>query len=149
MSPRKWPRRSLNRPRAFGSPVTTAEVVVGNIGSEQRARHAVGGAAVTLAARVEGCTVGGQIFVTAPTLERIRDLAEVADPVRAELKGIEEPVALYELRGLRGRFAQRLADADDLLVDVTLREARSEEHTSELQSPDHLVCRLLLEKKKQ
>src|SRR5258708_28479346 len=29
------------------------------------------------------------------------------------------------------------------------REARSEEHTSELQSPDHLVCRLLLEKKKE
>src|SRR5258708_18504969 len=28
------------------------------------------------------------------------------------------------------------------------RERRSEEHTSELQSPDHLVCRLLLEKKK-
>src|SRR5258708_11094000 len=33
----------------------------------------------------------------------------------------------------------------------TVRESaliRSEEHTSELQSPDHLVCRLLLEKKK-
>src|SRR5438552_4172740 len=28
-----------------------------------------------------------------------------------------------------------------------LRDVRSEEHTSELQSPDHLVCRLLLEKK--
>src|SRR5258708_24274663 len=28
------------------------------------------------------------------------------------------------------------------------QRARSEEHTSELQSPDHLVCRLLLEKKK-
>src|SRR5947208_16193358 len=28
------------------------------------------------------------------------------------------------------------------------RSVRSEEHTSELQSPDHLVCRLLLEKKK-
>src|SRR5258708_10610884 len=28
-------------------------------------------------------------------------------------------------------------------------QERSEEHTSELQSPDHLVCRLLLEKKKQ
>src|SRR5258708_21666973 len=28
------------------------------------------------------------------------------------------------------------------------RIERSEEHTSELQSPDHLVCRLLLEKKK-
>src|SRR4051794_10242884 len=33
--------------------------------------------------------------------------------------------------------------------DATLAEyARSEEHTSELQSPVHLVCRLLLEKKK-
>src|SRR5258708_31312478 len=29
-----------------------------------------------------------------------------------------------------------------------LPKSRSEEHTSELQSPDHLVCRLLLEKKK-
>src|SRR5258708_29959082 len=32
--------------------------------------------------------------------------------------------------------------------DVPGAAARSEEHTSELQSPDHLVCRLLLEKKK-
>src|SRR5438552_12093502 len=33
-------------------------------------------------------------------------------------------------------------------VGVTVWNGRSEEHTSELQSPDHLVCRLLLEKKK-
>src|SRR5438552_9801919 len=31
--------------------------------------------------------------------------------------------------------------------DKRPKPARSEEHTSELQSPDHLVCRLLLEKK--
>src|SRR5258708_16032724 len=31
---------------------------------------------------------------------------------------------------------------------VRQNSGRSEEHTSELQSPDHLVCRLLLEKKK-
>src|SRR5690348_18145934 len=33
--------------------------------------------------------------------------------------------------------------------DGCARRGRSEEHTSELQSPVHLVCRLLLEKKKQ
>src|SRR5258708_10988118 len=33
------------------------------------------------------------------------------------------------------------------LADVPGMIERSEEHTSELQSPDHLVCRLLLEKK--
>src|SRR5438876_1117969 len=32
--------------------------------------------------------------------------------------------------------------------DLSHRAGRSEEHTSELQSPVHLVCRLLLEKKK-
>src|SRR5258705_9390183 len=41
-------------------------------------------------------------------------------------------------------------DQRHLLFDVQAREAnsRSEEHTSELQSLRHLVCRLLLEKKK-
>src|SRR5207244_10947646 len=34
-----------------------------------------------------------------------------------------------------------------VVAELTVR-LRSEEHTSELQSPDHLVCRLLLEKKK-
>src|SRR5258708_7988996 len=34
------------------------------------------------------------------------------------------------------------------LHHISKRTTRSEEHTSELQSPDHLVCRLLLEKKK-
>src|SRR2546426_10545525 len=34
------------------------------------------------------------------------------------------------------------------LEDARLHEMRSEEHTSELQSPCNLVCRLLLEKKK-
>src|SRR5438552_12755782 len=36
---------------------------------------------------------------------------------------------------------------NDLLEQIPAID-RSEEHTSELQSPDHLVCRLLLEKKK-
>src|SRR5258708_15042129 len=34
------------------------------------------------------------------------------------------------------------------VLDDYIGLLRSEEHTSELQSPDHLVCRLLLEKKK-
>src|SRR5258708_14429621 len=39
---------------------------------------------------------------------------------------------------------------EEVLLDenVLAQGLRSEEHTSELQSPDHLVCRLLLEKKK-
>src|SRR5258708_15024613 len=36
----------------------------------------------------------------------------------------------------------------DVFRPASPGQQRSEEHTSELQSPDHLVCRLLLEKKK-
>src|SRR5260364_114160 len=42
--------------------------------------------------------------------------------------------------------ADELAPFNDL--HFCAHANRSEEHTSELQSPDHLVCRLLLEKKK-
>src|SRR5258708_39166958 len=46
-------------------------------------------------------------------------------------------------------FARRmLVDRRAWLTESAFNETRSEEHTSELQSPDHLVCRLLLEKKK-
>src|SRR5258708_28516849 len=38
--------------------------------------------------------------------------------------------------------------SDKILHGFPGPRVRSEEHTSELQSPDHLVCRLLLEKKK-
>src|SRR5690348_17897758 len=62
------------------------------------------------------------------------------------------------LRGVRHAASGLLARADGdlgLLLLVALaagiggrvQEGRSEEHTSELQSPVHLVCRLLLEKK--
>jgi adenylate cyclase len=95
------------RPRfEMGIGVNTGEAVVGNIGSEQRAKYAIVGSAVNVAARVEGATVGGQVFLTAETYARIRDLAEVLGPTHLEAKGLSEPLALYELRTLRGRFAQ-------------------------------------------
>src|SRR5258708_38354221 len=49
--------------------------------------------------------------------------------------------AAFEIRSSASRVRSRA------LVYRSI-DARSEEHTSELQSPDHLVCRLLLEKKK-
>src|SRR5258708_39625359 len=57
------------------------------------------------------------------------------------------PISLTDKRivflGLRPRDLLSQGDAPP-----TTNHERSEEHTSELQSPDHLVCRLLLEKKK-
>src|SRR5574344_589984 len=53
------------------------------------------------------------------------------------------------VRMRKSRLREKLpAEWFALFFHITLTEEnRSEEHTSELQSPDHLVCRLLLEKK--
>src|SRR5258708_14719585 len=51
--------------------------------------------------------------------------------------------AAYAVRDPRGREPR-----GSQIRPAAGARARSEEHTSELQSPDHLVCRLLLEKKK-
>src|SRR2546422_6865181 len=54
-------------------------------------------------------------------------------------------LAFVERRDHQRRYVAGHAPAGEA---VRLREERSEEHTSELQSRLHLVCRLLLEKKK-
>src|SRR4051794_41510106 len=56
---------------------------------------------------------------------------------------------LFRSRGVRpGRLRGDDAGGAAAARRRHRRESRSEEHTSELQSPVHLVCRLLLEKKK-
>src|SRR5258708_24238657 len=66
------------------------------------------------------------------------DIDEPASKTLAEKTG-----ALFIKCDIRDVKAYQAA-----IGEVAARHGRSEEHTSELQSPDHLVCRLLLEKKK-
>src|SRR5438552_10508766 len=57
---------------------------------------------------------------------------------------------LFRSNRSSGGFGQDMQEAREIRADparVYSSRGRSEEHTSELQSPDHLVCRLLLEKK--
>src|SRR5205807_10016718 len=63
----------------------------------------------------------------------------IAGAAVLEVKGVQHAVADEPVRA--GRL--------ELRIGAVAIERRSEEHTSELQSPCNLVCRLLLEKKKQ
>src|SRR5690625_5779872 len=70
--------------------------------------------------------------------------ASISDPPwRASAPSSEHPELLLR-GGTHTRCPQR-----DRCVGCCRHRERSEEHTSELQSRGHLVCRLLLEKKKQ
>src|SRR2546430_7547728 len=67
---------------------------------------------------------------------------------RREASPRRRDIPHVRVREPRPRVAQRAGTSrvHDSLAD-RLRRARSEEHTSELQSQSNLVCRLLLEKK--
>src|SRR5689334_24500849 len=66
-----------------------------------------------------------------------------------EIQGVHRPERqTADLSQRRHHGALPAGDAEVLLRSVKVLDVRSEEHTSELQSQFHLVCRLLLEKKK-
>src|SRR5258708_24191196 len=64
-----------------------------------------------------------------------------SDQLQIELENFPD-----EMRPMQAASAEAPFSSPDYLFEV--KWDRSEEHTSELQSPDHIVCRLLLEKKK-
>src|SRR5258708_15776345 len=70
------------------------------------------------------------------TLFRSRGVGEIISIFEGTNQPIDLETCLVFLSSAEGNSLQHYVDN------------RSEEHTSELQSPDHLVCRLLLEKKK-
>src|SRR5258708_14564591 len=67
-------------------------------------------------------------------------IADEVARLEAEVRGRQEVIAVLGAGGL--------GDTRGFSDHLKAFAKRSEEHTSELQSPDHLVCRLLLEKKK-
>src|SRR3712207_8810888 len=79
------------------------------------------------------------------TLFRSRKIDDAAFlGARGDREGKVHPEAVHECVEIAGDADRH--DGDD--GDVLQQQIRSEEHTSELQSRQYLVCRLLLEKKK-
>src|SRR5256885_10635624 len=71
------------------------------------------------------------------------------DAVEIDPKVVQTAIEFFGLPVNQGNLVVHIADARPWLASHAQRYdvVRSEEHTSELQSPCNLVCRLLLEKK--
>jgi len=100
----------------MGVAVNTGEVVVGNIGSEKRAKYGAVGAQVNFTGRVEGFTVGGQVLISTGTYEKLSDQLEVGNVLTVEMKGVPGKVQLYDVKAIRGAYAARLEDREEALV---------------------------------
>src|SRR5438270_7879809 len=83
------------------------------------------------------------------TLFRSYDIAGLEAKKTGEAsEGVERLSALSPVPGVLSRYLDVVRRFGDNLYPGSPLIARSEEHTSELQSQSNLVCRLLLEKKK-
>jgi class 3 adenylate cyclase len=101
----------------MGIAVHTGDVVVGNIGSQTRAKYGVVGSHVNLTGRIEGFTTGGQILVSQSTVDRAEGALHVGQKVTFEAKGFAEPITVYDLRGVGAGHDLHLPEhRDDLLL---------------------------------
>src|SRR3712207_8647387 len=78
----------------------------------------------------------------------VRKLYTEALVGRGDITLADAEEALKDYRGQLERAFAETHDARDSSTPEPVMDPRSEEHTSELQSRQYLVCRLLLEKKK-
>src|SRR5437588_8569034 len=88
-----------------------------------------------------------QPFLSNGAMIAVRDLRKAIGE-EAILRGVELDVAVGETLVIIGRSGGGKSVLLKHLIGLMQPDARSEEHTSELQSHSDLVCRLLLEKKK-
>lgn len=100
----------------MGIGINTGEVVVGNIGSHKRAKYGAVGTTVNVTSRIESLTLGGQILISAATRDEVAEHAEIEGMIEASMKGVAEPIPIYEVRGIDGA---RLPVRESELVELT------------------------------
>ena len=124
-------QQKLNLPElSMGIGINSGEVIVGNIGSEKRAKYGAIGTPINTAFRIESHTVGGQILISPSTYEKVRSLVRVRGTMEVQFKGIDQPVTLYDVSGMGGEY------------QVAMIEKTTESFTS-LKPPLPITCFLL------
>lgn len=118
---REAPEEGADR-MAVGVGIHTAPAVVGNIGSEQRAKYTAVGSGVNLACRIESHTLGGQVLISEATLERAGPQVRARRWGEIRAKGFAGPVVVHDVVGIDGptplRMPSRAADRACLPSDV-------------------------------
>ena len=82
----------------MGIGINSGDVIVGNIGSENKMKYGCMGETVNLAGRVESFTIGGQVIISERTKEHINVYLQIAGKQSFLPKGAKEEMMIYEIK---------------------------------------------------
>ncbi len=85
----------------MGIGLNAGEVVVGNIGSETRAKYGIVGSAVNVTQRIQSEAEGGEVVISEPVYRAAQDRLTINKSFEAQLKGIQGNAKLYVVEGLK------------------------------------------------
>lgn len=103
----------------MGIGINTGDIVVGNIGSEHRTKYGVVGANVNLTFRIESYTLGGQILIAESTYQAASEIIDFYEILKVTPKGIKDPINLYNIIGITGKYNKFLDKIDDKMQSLT------------------------------
>jgi class 3 adenylate cyclase len=83
----------------MGIGLNAGEVVVGNIGSESRAKYGIVGSAVNITQRIQATALGGRVVISESVHRHLYENLRIARSFTASLKGFQEEIKLYEVEG--------------------------------------------------
>ena len=84
----------------MGIGVNSGTVIVGNIGSEIRAKYGIVGAVVNRTARIESNTVGGEVLIGEETYRLVSDFVTTDPPRSVMMKGLKSPLVYYAVTAI-------------------------------------------------
>jgi len=92
----QWQTRGVEA-AGIGVGVATGELIVGEIGCEQRADYTVIGRAANLGARICAAAHANQVLISQATYDLVKDQVEVAPVPSQHFKGIDHEVMVYHV----------------------------------------------------
>ncbi|MEA3435178.1 MAG: adenylate/guanylate cyclase domain-containing protein [Thermodesulfobacteriota bacterium] len=93
----------------MGIGINTGSVIVGNIGSEIRAKYGIVGASVNIASRIESNTIGGQVLIGEATYRLVKELVTSEPTQTVMMKGLKKPLVIYPVTAIGPPYDVKLA----------------------------------------
>ncbi len=98
-----------------------SEVIVGNLGSSKRLIYSVVGSGVNMASRIESYTVGGQILISESMRKEAGRVLRIDGQRDVLPKGAEDPLRIFAVGGIAGKYNLALERRDLDLVALNRR----------------------------